>query len=440
MKRRAFTALPAAALLPAALPHLDTRLGTTSPPGGSPGTDAAGASTTSDATAGADATGTAGAGPTGVAGTPGPGGPLDAFESPGVVHGNLPAFYERLRADLTYPDAWGRSPIRDFGAWRRHARTLVERHLVHPADDRLPFRPHVLQEQKSPRGYVRRLLAFDITRYSRVRAALLTPDTPGPHPAVLLLHDHGARFDIGKEKFVEPWYDEGRLASAREWTTRLMSGRFVGDELAARGYTVLAVDTPGWGDRAGLVYEQQQALAGNLYELGSAPAGLAAREDVRAAAFLASLPGVDRGRVGVAGFSMGGFRAWQVAALSDHVAAAVSACWLTTTADMMVVGNNTLRGQSAYWMLHPGLSRHLDIPDVASIAAPKPLMVFDGELDTLFTPAGVAAAHARLRAVWQSRRAADRLSTHVYPGKAHVFDADMQEDAFAWLDRALRRR
>ncbi|MDR7274847.1 dienelactone hydrolase family protein [Catenuloplanes atrovinosus] len=394
MKRRAFTTLPAAALLPAATP---------------PGTGA---------------------------GTPPP---ADAVESPGVVHGNLPAFYERLRADLTYPDAWGHSPIRDFGAWRRHARALVERHLVHPADDRLPFRPRVLDERKTGRGYVRRLVAFDLTRYSRVRAALLTPDRPGPHPAVLLLHDHGARFDIGKEKLVEPWYDEARLASAREWTARLMSGRFAGDELAARGYAVLAVDTLGWGDRGGLVYDQQQALASNLYELGGSPAGLAAREDVRAAAFLASLPQVDRRRVGVIGFSMGGFRAWQVAALSDHVAAAVSACWLTTVADMMVVGNNTLRGQSAFWMLHPGLTRHLDIPDVATIAAPKPLMAFGGELDTLFTPAGVAAAHARLRAVWSAQHAGDRLVTRIYPGKGHVFDADMQEDSFAWLDRALDR-
>ncbi|MDP9795436.1 dienelactone hydrolase [Catenuloplanes nepalensis] len=409
MKRRAFAALPAAALLPAATASLS---------------DAAPARAAS-----------APAGPM----TAGPGTPLGSFESPGVVHGNLPAFYERLRADLTYPDAWGNSPIRDFGAWRRHARALVERHLVHPADDRLPFRPHVLDEQKTTRGYVRRLVAFDLTRYSRVRAALLTPDRPGPHPAVLLLHDHGSRFDIGKEKFVEPWWDETRLASAREWTTRLMSGRFVADELAARGYAVLAVDTLGWGDRAGLTYDAQQALAGNLYELGSSPAGLAAREDARAAAFLASLPQVDRRRIGAIGFSMGAFRAWQVAALSDHVAAAVSACWLTTVADMMVVGNNTLRGQSAFWMLHPGLTRHLDIPDVATIAAPKPLMAFDGADDTLFTRAGVAAAHARLHEVWSSQRATRNLLTKIYPGKGHVFDADMQEESFTWLDHALRR-
>ena len=61
----------------------------------------------------------------------------------------------------------------------------------------------------------------------------------------------------------------------------------LGDELARRGYVVLAVDALGWGDRGPTTYEEQQALASNLYNLGSSLAGLMAREDVRAAGFLA---------------------------------------------------------------------------------------------------------------------------------------------------------
>jgi hypothetical protein len=34
---------------------------------------------------------------------------------------------------------------------------------------------------------------------------------------VLLLHDHGSKFDIGKEKLVRPWHDDTRLASAQAW-------------------------------------------------------------------------------------------------------------------------------------------------------------------------------------------------------------------------------
>ena len=104
---------------------------------------------------------------------------------------------------------------------------------------------------------------------------------------------------------------------------------------------------------------------------------------------------------------------------------------------MMVPGNNTLRGQSSYFMLHPGLYNHLDIPDVASIAAPKPMMVFDGANDPLFPTAGVTAAYDRMAGVWRSQRASQRLSTRLWPGLGHVFVDSMQEEAFGWLDRWL---
>jgi pimeloyl-ACP methyl ester carboxylesterase len=237
---------------------------------------------------------------------------------------------------------------------------------------------------------------------------------------------------------IEPWYDDVRLASAQAWSVKYFSGRFIGDVLASRGYAVLAVDAIGWGDRGGLAYDGQQALASNLFNLGSSPAGLMAREDARAAAMLAGLPEVDERRVAAVGFSMGAFRAWQVAALSDHIAATVSACWMTGLKEMMVPGNNTLRGQSAFYMLHPGLFRFLDIPDVATIAAPRPMFVFDGELDPLFTAEGREVAYAKLGVVWNAQQARERLRTQVWPGLGHVFVEEMQDAAFDWLDHWLR--
>ncbi|WP_320774455.1 dienelactone hydrolase family protein [Streptomyces sp. CRN 30] len=353
-----------------------------------------------------------------------------------LVGGSLPDFHPALKAELRAPLAWGTSPVRDFRAWRRTARAKVEEHLLTDAQEGVEYAPE-FTEGPDGDGYRRRTVTLSLTRYTRVRGSLLTPRGPGPFPAVLLLHDHGAKFDIGKEKLVRPWDDATRLASAEAWAEKYFSGRFVGDELARRGYAVLCLDALGWADRGPVTYEQQQALAANLYNLGSSLAGLTAREDARAAAFLAGLDGVDAGRVAALGFSMGAYRAWQTAALSDSVAAAVSVCWMTGLKEMMVPGNNTLRGQSAYYMLHPGLARHLDIPDVASIAAPRPMYFVDGEQDTLFTPDGVAAAYARLRAVWDSRRAGHRLRTEIRPGVGHVFTRPMQDEAFAWLDAVL---
>ncbi|PVD10011.1 dienelactone hydrolase family protein [Streptomyces sp. CS207] len=356
-----------------------------------------------------------------------------AGDPPGTPPGVLPRFHPALKDELTFPLAWGTSPVRDFDAWRRTARATVEAHLLVDRQDDTPYAPEFTARQDGD-GYTRELVTLSLTRYGRVRGALLTPHGAGPFPAVLLLHDHGSRFDIGKEKAVRPWYDDTRLAAARDWADRHFDGVFPGDELARRGYVVFCADALGWGEREPLTYERQQALASTLFHLGSSLAGLLAREDQRAAGFLAGLDRVDAHRVAAAGFSMGGYRAWQAAALSDDVAAAVSVCWMTGLKGMLVPGNNTLRGQSAFHMLHPGLARHLDLPDVASIAAPKPMLFLGGGRDPLFTAEGVRTAYARLRAVWDSLGAAGRLRTEIWRDTGHAFPRRMQDEVFAWLE------
>ena len=167
-------------------------------------------------------------------------------------------------------------------------------------------------------------------------------------------------------------------------------------------------------------------------------AGLIAHEDLRAAEFLATRPEVDPARIASMGLSMGSFRSWQVAALSDRIAAGVAICWMSTVRSLMSPGNNQTRGQSAFSMTHPGLFRYLDYPDVASLACPKPMLFFNGTRDALFPVEGVEAAYAKLRPVWESQQAGDRIVTRLWDAP-HVFDQAMQEEAFAWLDRVLRQ-
>ncbi|MFV0136718.1 dienelactone hydrolase family protein [Streptomyces sp. HMX87] len=355
-----------------------------------------------------------------------------------MTAGELPGFHEALKDELTFPLAWGTAPIRDFATWRRAARAKVEELLLVGRQEATPYAPEFGAREEGD-GCTRELVTVSLTRYARVPGALLTPHGTGPFPAVLLLHDHGSRFDIGKEKLVRPWYDRARLAAAEEWAERNYGGRFLGDELARRGHVVLCFDALGWGDRGPLAYEGQQALASTLFHLGVSLAGLLAREDERAAGFLAGLDRVDARRVTALGFSLGGYRAWQTAALSDHIAAAASVCWMTGLKEMLVPGNNVLRGQSAFHMLHPGLARHLDLPDVASIAAPRPMLFLGGARDPLFTTEGVAAAYAKLRAVWRSRGAGARLRTQLWPDAGHAFTVRMQDAVFGWLDSVSGR-
>jgi dienelactone hydrolase len=356
------------------------------------------------------------------------------FQTSGVQD-NMPVFAPALKNKLTFPMAWT-PQVSDLPAWRATGKArLWELTLQSP--DATPFRPQVIAE--IDRGsYVARKVAFNLTAESRVLGLMLVPKGRGPFPAALMLHDHGARFDIGKEKLVEPWGDPARLATAQAWAKKYFSGRFPGDALAQRGYVVLTVDALGWGDRGPLTADAQQALASNSFNLGSSLAGLMALEDARAAEFLAAQPEVARGKVAAVGFSMGGFRSWQVAALSDAVSAFVVVNWMATTEGLMVPGNNQLKGSSAWHMLHPGALRYFDFPDVASLAAPKPALFFAGEKDGLFPAASVQTAFAKMGKVWAAWKAADRFEARMLPG-GHEFTQPTQEAAYDWLDKQMGR-
>ena len=359
-----------------------------------------------------------------------------AYQKPGVTD-DLPAHIDALKSRLTFPDSWLSGNFDDFDAWRAHARGIVMSKLL-PPPPAVDFQPVVIAEED--RGsYVARKVVLNISGDARVLAYMTVPKGDGPFPAVLTLHDHGARFDIGKEKVIRPFDDtEERTASAQEWVDTCYGGRWIGDELAQRGYVCFSHDAINWSDRGGAGYDGQQALAGNLFHLGTSFAATIAHEDMRAAEFLATRPEVNPDRVAAMGLSMGCFRTWQVSALSDYIKAGLAICWMAGVKDMMVPGQNQTKGQSCFSMLHPGIFNHIDYPDFASLACPKPMLFYNGLQDTLFPVDSVEAAYGKMGAIWESQGAADRLETKLWD-VPHEFNAEMQEEAFAWLEEQMGR-
>lgn len=352
----------------------------------------------------------------------------------------MPAFYEELKATLTYPMAWGNSPIRRFRKWQREGRAKVLECMSPAPPKAESFAPEVLAE-KQREGYKAQKIVFNINAWSRVQAYLLIPDGEGPFPAVLALHDHGAHFSIGKEKMVRPFgVTDEVMADAEKWSHACYDGEFVGDRLAREGYVVLAVDALFWGDRGrreGVDYDAQQALNSNLQQMGMAFGSFIAWDDLRSVEFLNTLSCVERGEIAVLGHSMGAHRAWMTAALSEEVKAGVAICWMNTTEHLMTLTNNQNKGGSAYSMIIPGVRNYLDYPHVASLACPKPMLFMNGTKDKLFPVQGVEDAYAEMRRVWQSQ-GADRLLQTRLVESPHYFGRAMQQEAIAFLNGVFR--
>lgn len=357
------------------------------------------------------------------------------------VEKNMPVSFQKMKETLTYPMAWGNSPIKDFNKWKKAARNMLFSCLA-PAPPTAPFDTKVLEKEQRD-GYEARKIVLNISKFDRIPAYLLVPNKgKGPFPAVVMLHDHGAKFSIGKEKMVRPFgVSPEVLADADKWAVQCYDSTYVGDYFAAHGYVVLSIDALFWGERGrkeGVNYETQQALACNLMQMGYNWCGVITFDDIRSVDFLASLPEVDANRIGTLGFSMGAHRAWMLTAATDKVKAGAAICWMNTTDSLMSLTNNQNKGGSAWSMLVPGIRNYMDYPDVAALACPKPMLFFNGLRDKLFPVNGVKDAYKSLHSTWNSQKADNKLVTKLWDGP-HFFSKDMQKETLDFFDKFLKK-
>lgn len=330
---------------------------------------------------------------------------------------NLPVYADSLISDLSYPLAWQNSGMTSFDDWRQKGRQKVfDCMLMPPPPPARGFEPKVLFEERRD-GYTARKLELRLSRYYAVTAYVLIPDGKGPFPAVNVLHDHGAHLFIGKEKVVRPLSceDSTVVQDAEQWASGY-GGQFFGDYLARHGFVVFAADAPMWGERGqkeGPRRDRYDMIAGNMMMYGIDLSAWMTYDDLAGTEFLAQMAEVDPQRIGCTGWSMGAYRAWMLAALSDRIKAASAICWMVTTDEQMSFKySRTENGGFANCL--PGLRRWMDYPHIASLACPKAMLFINGRQDKLFPVAGVEKAFAIMHQTWQSQQADDRLETELW--------------------------
>ena len=352
---------------------------------------------------------------------------------------NLPVYAEQLIADLDYPLSWENSGIKNFNKWRKKARQKVfDCMLMPPPAPSHGYETKVLYEEQRD-GYKARKIEIRLSRYYTVPAYVLIPDGKGPFPAVNALHDHGAHLFIGKEKMIRPLACETDEVKrdAEEWSAGY-GGQFLGDYLAKHGYVVYSADAPMWGERGqmeGARRDKYDMIAGNMMMYGINLSAWMTYDDISGTEFLAQMPEVDSKRIGCVGWSMGGYRSWMLAALSDRIQASASVCWMVTTDEQMSFKyKRTENGGFANCL--PGLRRWLDYPDIASLACPKAMLLINGEKDKLFPVPGVKKAFDKLHAIWKSQHAEDKLQTELWD-IPHSCDKKAQQTILEFFQKHL---
>ena len=369
--------------------------------------------------------------------------------------GSLYPEIEKLAEQCRHPFSWIERDYPNAAAYREAVRGKILE-LFHYSPPPVQPAAEVVDRWETP-DYIQEKVLFSTTPWFRVPAYVLIPKgRQGRRPAIVDLHSHGGMFVYGKEKVMPmPGGDDPAIVGYRRDN---YEGRSTSLALCRRGYVVISTDCfyfgerrslfgddatkPGW-DRARYSMEEvehlnrqsgqgESILARSLFWAGTTWQGIVHWDDMRTLDYLTTRPEVDPARIGCVGISMGGYRTGFLAGLDDRIQCAVSVGWMSTLRHLIK------RHVTTHSFMHflPGLTRFVDLPDVIGCMVPKPLMVQQCRLDQLYTVEGMKESLKKIAAIYAKSGAGSRFEGRFYD-HPHVFSLEMQEDAFAWLDRWL---
>jgi len=311
----------------------------------------------------------------------------------------------------------------EFWAWQQAFRRRIRRALG-PFPEAVPLHPKIL-ERTDCGSYLREKVIFESEPAMAVLAWVLTPKglkKGEKRPALLCSHGHGPGKDpvVGINEKGESCDDYQHRHGLR---------------FAERGYVVIAPDWRGFGERRDSDPWDRNGCAGcNVRALAAGHFGysllaLQIHDGMRCVDYLLTKPEVDGRRIGCVGVSFGGTMTTYLTALDRRIRVGVISCYLST------IANGLLRGNFCGVDFLPDLPLFGDIPDVALLAAPKPLLAEVGEFDTCYQVNDADIACERIRKGYEAVGVPERFAVDRFPGK-HEFSGRM---AFDWFDRWLRR-
>jgi dienelactone hydrolase len=369
--------------------------------------------------------------------------------------GSLFPAIEKIAGETGYSHSFLNSRFQSLEAHRTEAREAVWQAFSY-RPGKVELRAEVV-DRRDLGEFVREKVLFSTTREFRVPAYVHIPKGLNKRaPAVVDLHSHGGMFIFGKEKVI----DFGRNHPAMvEYHKANYEGRPTATALVRRGYVVITIDAFPFGERRLVMDDdlkygwdrskysvedvrylnskcsrKESTLFKSLTYAGVTWPGIVTWDDMRTVDYLASRPEVDPARIGCVGVSFGGWRSLFLSGMDDRIAAGCVVGFMSTVKPMM------RRHMDTHSFVHfvPSLHKHLDLPDVVALRAPKPLLVQQCRKDALFPPAGMDEAVRKIAAIYEKAGARERFKSQFYD-VPHIFNVQMQEDAFAWMDGVLKR-
>jgi dienelactone hydrolase len=178
--------------------------------------------------------------------------------------------------------------------------------------------------------------------------------------------------------------------------------------------------------------------------------------------YLKTRDDVDGERIGMIGFSKGGIETWLAATVDERVkvlvpAIAVQSFRWSLENERWQGRANTIRAAHeaaakdlgepavnarvcrALWSkVIPGVLDQFDCPSMLRLAAGRPMLILNGELDPNCPVEGAKLAVQEAAEAYRKAGASDRLKVMIAPGVKHQVTKEQHQAALAWFEKWLK--
>lgn len=203
--------------------------------------------------------------------------------------------------------------------------------------------------------------------------------------------------------------------------------------LARHGYVCLIIDTLQLGEIEGIHHGTHREGMWWWNCRGYTSAGVEAWNCIRALDYLETRSEVDAEKMGVTGRSGGGAYSWWIAALDERIKAAVPVAGIVDLESHVVDG--CVEGHcDCMFMLN---TYRWDYPMVATMVAPRALLLTNTDKDGIFPLEGVIRTHRQVREIYRLYDADKNFALQISEGP-HKDTPELQVAAFRWLNLHLK--
>lgn len=271
-----------------------------------------------------------------------------------------------------------------------------------------------IEERES---YLVETLILSIHGVEEVPAYFVKPkDTVKKRPVVLFQHSHGGNYVDGKEELLKGAHYLQAPSYAKEFTSK--------------GYSVLAIDHAGFGERRG---RTESEIFKEMLLTGKVMWGMMLYESMCAIDYLLSRSDMLPERLAVFGMSMGGLLSWWTAALDERVSVCVDLC--AQVDHHTLIETNHLDRHGFYYYV-PSLAKHFTAADIQEMIFPRPHLSLVGKHDQLTPAEGVGRIQQTLSQAYQAASLKERyqlIGLHA----GHFETAAMRHEATRFLKKWL---